>query len=265
MFFKNDTSNPQKKTDPIEEELKKSLKGDLLNNEPFIKNCVKIENFLMDKDAVDQQLIRLNDLLATKLENSNLKVGKKATKQLRTLIQELLTSAGFREGMIQTIGDKGLSKEDFMFLTSSGFMLKDSSLRGKPHGEFTHAIQWCLIILKQQEDPTFLDNMEIKDICNHIFKLLGHEDSTTKYPFNCWDQLVDRAEDDARSPEWLSGHIQDNENEDYPLLAEMIKLRTEKGKGSLSKSHLEEKLKNPPERYEKHPKIENILMPKLNK
>lgn len=31
----------------------------------------------MDKDAVDQQLIRLNDLLATKLENSNLKVGKK--------------------------------------------------------------------------------------------------------------------------------------------------------------------------------------------
>ncbi|KTD63018.1 hypothetical protein Lsan_1678 [Legionella santicrucis] len=263
MFFKNDPSNPQKKTDPIEEELKKSLKGDLLNNEPFIKNCVKIEKFFMDIDAVENQLTRLNNLLATKLENSKLTAGeKKATKQLRTLLQELLTNAGFREGMVQTIGEKGLKKEDFMFLTASGFMLKDSSLRGKPHGEFTHAIQWCLIILKQEQDPTFLDNMAIKDICDNIFKLLGHENSTTTHPFNCWDQLVDMGADDARSPEWLSGHIQDDENGNYPLLAKIIKSRTTKD----SKAHLEEKLKNPPlERYEKNENIENILMPKLNK
>ncbi len=261
MFFKND---PPTQKDELEEEFKKSLKGDLLNNEPFIKHCVKIEKFFMNVDAVEEQLTRLNNLLATKLENSKLKAGKKgATKQLRTLLQELLTSAGFREGMIQTMGDKGLSKEDFMFLTASGFILKDSGLRNAFHGEFTHAIQWCLIILKQQQDPNFLENMAIKDICNNIFKLLGHEDSTTKYPFNCWDQLVDRgATEDARAPEWLSEHIQDDESGNYPLLAEIIKLRTQKD----SKAHLEEKLKNPPsERYEKNKDIEDILMPKLNK
>ncbi|ARB92216.1 LirA/MavJ family T4SS effector [Legionella longbeachae] len=263
MFFKKDPTLQQNKLGLLEDELKKSLKGDLLNNTSFISNCVKIENFLMDVEAVEHQLKSLNDLLATKLKNSNLKPGeKRATKQLRTLIQELLISAGFRSGMIQTVGDKGLSKEDFMFLTASGFMLKDSSLRGKPHGEFTHALQWCLIILKQQEDPSFLDNMEIKDICENIFKLLGHENSTTTHPFNCWDQLVDRAgADDARSPEWLSEHIQKDENTIYPLLAKIISLRTQKD----SKAHLEQKLKNPPERYEKHPEIENILMPKLNK
>ncbi|QEY50544.1 LirA/MavJ family T4SS effector [Legionella longbeachae] len=257
MFFKEDP-----KKDPIEEDFKKSLKGDLLNNESFIKNCLKIAKFFMDIDAVDNQLMRLNELLATKLNNSSLKLEEKiATKHLRTLLQDLLTSAGFREGMIQTIGDKGLSKKDFMFLTASGFMLKDSSLRNAFHGEFTHAIQWCLIILKQQEDPTFLDHMDVKNICDNIFKLLGHENSTTNYPFNCWDQLVDTGADDARSPEWLSEHIQKDENTIYPLLAKIISLRTQKD----SKAHLEQKLKNPPERYEKHPEIENILMPKLNK
>ncbi|HHL3493336.1 TPA: LirA/MavJ family T4SS effector [Legionella pneumophila] len=255
MFFSKDEKNP----------IKRALQGELLQDEPFIKLCTKIENYLMDTEVVNEQLVELNELLAMRLKEKGLKPGEKgATKQLRTLIQEILTEAGFREGMLQTIGDKPLKKKDFMFLVSSGFMLKDSSLRGSFHGELTHAIQWCLIILKQKKDSNFLENTPINEICNRIYKKLGHPDSSNpNCPFNCWDLLIDQpGETDARSPEWLSEHIQKDEYQIFPMLKEIIKNRTEKGKTEENKEKLQKKLENPPEHYEKHEEIENILMPK---
>lgn len=45
----------------------------------------------------------------------------------------------------------------------------------------------------------------------------------------------------------------------------MIKNRTEKGQTEENKEKLQKKLENPPEHYEKHEDIENLLMPKKNK
>lgn len=255
MFFSKDEKNP----------IKRALQGELLQNEPFIQLCTKIESYLMDTEAVNEQLIELNEQLTMRLKEKGLKPGEKgATKQLRTLIQEILTEAGFREGMLQTIGNKPLKKEDFMFLVSSGFMLKDSSLRASSHGELTHAIQWCLIILKQKKDSSFLENIATSEICDRIYKKLGHQDSSNpNYPFTCWDVLIDKlGEIDSRSPEWLSDHIQNDENQIFPVLREVIKNRTEKGKTEENKGKLQKKLENPPQHYEKHEEIENILMPK---
>ncbi|HAU1604143.1 TPA: Dot/Icm T4SS effector LirA [Legionella pneumophila] len=254
MFFSKDEKNP----------IKRALQGELLQNEPFIQLCTKIENYLMDTEAVNEQLIELNEQLTMRLKEKGLKPGEKgATKQLRTLIQEILTEAGFREGMLQTIGNKPLKKEDFMFLVSSGFMLKDSSLRASSHGELTHAIQWCLIILKQKKDSNFLENIPINEICDRIYKKLGHKDSSNpSHPFTCWDVLIDKlGEEDSRSPEWLSEHIQNDESQIFPVLREVIKNRTEKGQTEENKEKLQKKLENPPEHYEKHEDIENLLMP----
>ncbi|HAT2039631.1 TPA: hypothetical protein JBB06_09105 [Legionella pneumophila subsp. pneumophila] len=45
----------------------------------------------------------------------------------------------------------------------------------------------------------------------------------------------------------------------------MIKNRIEKGQTEENKEKLQKKLENPPEHYEKHEDIENLLMPKKNK
>lgn len=106
MFFSKDEKNP----------IKRALQGELLQNEPFIQLCTKIENYLMDTEAVNEQLIELNEQLTMRLKEKGLKPGEKgATKQLRTLIQEILTEAGFREGMLQTIGNKPLKKKTSCF------------------------------------------------------------------------------------------------------------------------------------------------------
>ncbi|CZH65998.1 Uncharacterised protein [Legionella pneumophila] len=42
MFFSKDEKNP----------IKRALQGELLQDEPFIQLCTKIENYLMDTEAV---------------------------------------------------------------------------------------------------------------------------------------------------------------------------------------------------------------------
>lgn len=75
--------------------------------------------------------------------------------------------------------------------------------------------------------------------------------------------LIDKlGEEDSRSPEWLSEHIQNDESQIFPVLREVIKNRTEKGQTEENKEKLQKKLENPPEHYEKHEDIENLLMPK---
>lgn len=106
MFFSKDEKNP----------IKRALQGELLQDETFIQLCTKIENYLMDTEAVNEQLIELNEQLTMRLKEKGLKLGEKgATKQLRTLIQEILTEAGFRAGMLQTIGNKPLKKKILCF------------------------------------------------------------------------------------------------------------------------------------------------------
>ncbi|HFK8653880.1 TPA: LirA/MavJ family T4SS effector, partial [Legionella pneumophila] len=100
--------------------------------------------------------------------------------------------------------------------------------------------------------------------CDQIYKKLGHKDSSNpSHPFTCWDMLIDQpGVEDARSPEWLSEHIQNDGEQIFPVLKEVIKNRTKKGQTEENKEKLQKKLENPPEHYEKHEEIENILMPK---
>lgn len=81
MFFSKNEKNP----------IKKALQGELLQDEPFIQLCTRIENFLMDTEAVNEQLIELNEQLTMRLKEKGLKPGEKgATKQLRSLIRAMI-------------------------------------------------------------------------------------------------------------------------------------------------------------------------------
>lgn len=238
----------------LEIEIKQNIKGELLNDDEFITDCAKIGAFLMDNEATDKLLQKLNDKLAHKLENTNLEE-KGTGKKFRTFLEQELKKFGFQEKFVQVLGKKALTAKEFHNLLSQSFFLKDSSLRPTKHGEFGHAIQWILIAWQQQE-TNFL-SMKVDE----IYKKLGDQDAKTDIPNqSAWFVICDEPEDEQygfRSPEYLGHYITENENK-FPILEKLLSDRRKKEMG-----HFADKLKNPPsDKYEKNEEIPSVLMPK---
>ncbi|MBI2786702.1 MAG: hypothetical protein HYX60_10575 [Legionella longbeachae] len=238
----------------LEEEIKKNIKGKVLQDNIFIKDCAKIGAFLMDLDVVHDHLKKLNELVTERLNGEDIQT-KGTVKKFRSLLEELLKEFGFQEKFAQVIGKKALTGKDFHSLLSYSLFLKDSSLRNTKHGEFGHAIQW-LLIAWQQVNTNFL-TMKIND----IYKKLGDQDAKIEIPeHSAWFIIADEPSLDeygCRSPEWLNEYIDSNKN-DFPILQQILQKRFEKK----SETHLTFKLENPPNRYERDIEIPIVLMPK---
>lgn len=262
MAFSKDWQPDEQNVNDIEEQIRSErVQGNLAKDDNFIKNCAKIGAFLMDESVVREQLIELNKKLSEELHKLNKYISDKgAVKVLRNLLEKELGEAGFQENLVQTIGTKGMQNKHFQSLLSQGFLFKDSSLRDKPHGELTHAIQWVLIVWQQKATQFLKDDKNGEANIIDLFKTLGNPEARSQR--SIWSLIVDESEDErlgARSPECLSKYINGN-TDALACLQEVLEKRFKQGKEK-GIEHLDKKLETT-DHYEKHDEIPNVLMPK---
>ncbi|AUH73410.1 LirA/MavJ family T4SS effector [Legionella sainthelensi] len=262
MTFEKTWQPNDQDVETLEEQIKNErVSGGLVDDSNFIKNCAKIGAFLMDEEAVLKQLIELNRKVSEELNKKNLNISDKgAVKVLRSFLEKELAEAGFATGFCQTKGSKGLSNKDFQWILSHGFLFKDSTLRGLTHGEFTHALQWVLIVWQQKATGFLLGATEKEANISDIYKTLGSPDARNMR--SIWSLIVDEAQDESvksRSPEWLSDYIHKNK-ESLEVLQQLLEKRFKKGQEE-GIGHLEGKELRT-DRYEVNQERPNILVPK---
>lgn len=222
----------------IELAFKKGRKSDLTRTtEPqpaqkpenqFIESCAKVAVFLMDEQAVVNQLTKLDTILNNKL---SAQPDKFAVNLLRETLEQELGKLGFHPHFGKTL--ENIDPVEFRSAIANGLLLKDASIGDTDHGEFTHAIQW-LMIAWQQEESNFLGQPAIE-----IFKQLGEEKSvfyrSTVDSRNdiveesIWDLIVDNEKQiNFRSPEELNNFLRTTDNENLSIIQHLITMRMEK-------------------------------------
>lgn len=208
----------------------------------FLLSCSKIAAFLMDKEAVSRQLVKLNSILVQKYHD-NKNNGK--YNMLREVLEEELSKFGFHPHVGKTL--ENVRAEVFRAAIFHGLLLKDPSFENSLHGEYTHLIQWLCIAWQQQESGFHGQEPTIK-----IFTQLGEEKSVyfrspitlhesqnpdfRRAEKSIWDLIVDRSAeldtikspDDFREPEVLTNFIIESDNQDLALLKHYVETRLEK-------------------------------------
>lgn len=198
-------------------------------DQDFITKCAKIGAFLMDKEAVINQLIKLNTLIK-EINKKELKI-----KDFRLLLERELHKIGFYPQFGKTFGN--IRPDGFRATLAHKLLLKDAILGDQDHGEFTHIIQW-LVIGWQQENTNFLNIRAVE-----IFKHLGHEKSvynrdpiypkqnqnTARAELSIWDIVVDRfGTDDFRSPSTFQKFMLENDRSELACLKGLLTNRKKK-------------------------------------
>lgn len=202
--------------------------------------------------------------------NSKLKNPNKHYKILSDYLYNIWgKEKGFNQGVMQEISginflsfpsDTGILMEEvkpeiFLFLIKNGYLLNDKGNGDDFHGEFTHALQWYLIIT-YNEKYHFLHNDPL-----WIYKQLG-EKKYSNFKYICeneivltslWDYVFDITDDDRRRPSLSSKHGFScfnflhkfvRENKQCDLLSTLISTRSVKR---------EEQLKDPALDYKNRP------------
>lgn len=205
------------------------------NDETFLQACAKIGAFLQDEDQVMERLQELNQTLEKLIPNEKItnetlldKDKRKQVGILRRFLENELHQAGFESVFAKSF--KVISPVTFRQTLINGLIIKDAVLGADKHGEFTHALQWVLII-HQQNKTNFLGNgITVID----IFKKLGEENSVYEKTYSneksIWDVIVDRwsnHQSDCRYPEYLNELIK-NSDENLSLLRLLLKSRATK-------------------------------------
>jgi hypothetical protein len=189
-------------------------------DESMLQDCAKIAALMMDKTACFIQLEKLETRLTDKIREQ---VGDvKKGNILRRMLEDSLAVYGFQPYMGKA--NKFLDQNDFNRTLIDKLLLKDAGLGGTNHGEFTHAIQWLVIAL-ENDNNKFLTNKIAE-----IFKFIGNIGMEAGYKL--WDDVVDKNYDeskdvqDFRCPEILNTLLMRN----FVTLGNVLKERDEKRK-----------------------------------
>lgn len=270
---KNTMSNPDRAslTDPGKDGRQEYEKWELKPDDDYILACAKVGAFLADREAVEAQSVKLNELVKQKIGD-----GEPTPKALREVLEEELGRMGFHPHFAKAYDN--IEPVDFRALVADGLLIKDAAIGNEGHGEFTHPIQW-LLIAWQQRDTNFLG----QDAVN-VFKRMGEEESVfirdpvfEGYPVrgrreeqSIWDRVVDRFsslnKEDFRCPANLNRFIMTTDNPDMTLLKELLHKRTQKRQEARKadkefNATLKNKYQNPSTFFHASKKVKSIHLP----
>lgn len=196
------------------------------NDEDFLQACAKIGAFLQDTNQVMERLRELNNALEKEIPENRIseetlldKDKRNQVGVLRKFLEKELHEAGFESSFGKTFAF--IDTDVFRETLRNGLMLKDAALGDKSHGEFTHAVQWLLIIWQQNKTHFLGKDFSVVD----LFKKLGGENSiyckSKSDERSIWDVIVDRTgtlglpskNSDCRRPENLADLITLNKDQ----------------------------------------------------
>ena len=202
-----------------------SNQSESMTQHEFVNECAKIATLFTDFNLCLEALKIIENKMAKKIEGNNHQV---SVKLLRETIEEILGDAAFYPKLGKTTGY--VDSTMFLSSVSQGLLIKDKAAGFLPHGEFTHALQWCMILVLNQTKP-FLTYQPI-DIFKIIGSSWGNFETKIRANENIWDYLVDEADNTSPS---VGLRCPDNVNKfvfykstDLPIMSKLIQMRFDK-------------------------------------